>query len=44
MVRNKVLTFKEAANSMYVDEDISFCHNIDQCVCADSSLCNPHHK
>ena len=31
-IRNKILNYKETVNSIYGDEDISFCLNTDQCV------------
>ena len=34
-IRSKILNYKEAVNSICVDEDVSFCFNIDQCDCAD---------
>ena len=44
MVRNKILNYKEAANSIYGDEDVSFCFNTVQCDCADSFFCGPNQK
>ena len=44
MSRNKIVNYKEVANSNYVDEDVSFSLNTAQCNCADSSFCDPHHK
>ena len=44
MIRNKILNYKEAVNSIYVDEEVFFCLNTDQCDCADSSVWDPHHK
>ena len=43
MIRNKILNYKEAVDSIYAD-DVSFCLSTDQCHCADSSFCDPHHK
>ena len=43
-IRNKILNYKEAVNSIYGDEDVSFCLNSDQCDYADSSFCDPRHK
>ena len=44
-IRNiKTLNYKHAVNSIYVDEDVSFCFNTDQCYCTNSSFCGPHHK
>ena len=42
--RNKMLNYKEAVNSIYAEQDVSFCLNTDQCDCTDSSFCNLHHK
>ena len=43
-IRNKILNYKEAVNSIYGDKDVSFCLNTEQCDCADCSFCDPHHK
>ena len=43
-VRNKIVKDKEVANSIYVDGDVSFSLNTNQCNCADSSFFDPHHK
>ena len=43
-IRNKILKYKEAVNSIYGDEYLSFCLNTDQCDYADFSLCDPHRK
>ena len=42
-IRNKIFNYKETVNSIYVDEDVSFCLNTDHCDRADSSLRDPHH-
>ena len=43
-IRNKILKYKEVVNSLYVDEDVSFCLNDDdQYDSADSSFCDSHH-
>ena len=44
MIRNEILNYKEAVNCIYVDDDVFFCFNTDQCDGADSSHCDPHHK
>ena len=38
-IRNKILNYKEAVNSIYGDEGVSFCLNTDECDCVDSSFC-----
>ena len=43
-IRNKMLNYKEAVNSIYLDDDVSFCLITDQNDCAKSSLCDPQHK
>ena len=43
-IGNKILNYKEAMNYLYGDQDVSFCLNTDQCGCAISSFCYPHHK
>ena len=43
-IRNKILNYKEPVNSIYTDEDISFCLNTDHSNCADPSFCDPHYK
>ena len=43
-IRNKIVNYKEAVNCLHVDEDVSFSLYTDQCDCADSCLCGPHHK
>ena len=43
-IRNKIVNYKEAVNYLYVDEDVSFSLYTNQCDCADSSFCDPHHK
>ena len=44
MIRNKILNYKKAVNSIFGGEDVSLCINTDQCDCADSSFCDPYHK
>ena len=39
-----MLNNKEAVNSIYLDEDVSFYVNTDQYDCVNSSFCDPHHK
>ena len=40
-----ILNYKEAVNTIYTDEGVSFSHNTDhQCDCTSSALCGPHHK
>ena len=39
-----MLNNKEAVNSIYLDEDVSFCVYTDQYDCVNSSFCDPHHK
>ena len=41
-IRMKRLNYKEAVNSIYLDENFSFCFNADQRDCAGSSFCDPH--
>ena len=41
--RNKISNYN-SINSIYDDEDGSFCLNTDQCDCADSSFCDLFHK
>ena len=43
-IRNKIVNYKEAVNYLYVDENVSFFLYTDQCDCADSFFCDPHHK
>ena len=43
-ITNKILNYKETVNSIYGDESVSFCLSTNQCDCADSSFCDPHHK
>ena len=46
-IRNKIVNFKEAANSfnsIYVGQDVSFCLKTNQCDWADYPICDPHHK
>ena len=38
------MDYKEAVDSIYCDENVSFCFNTDQCDCANSFFCNLHHK
>ena len=38
------MNYKEAVNSIYGNEDVSFCLNTDQWDYADSSFCDPRHK
>ena len=39
-----MLNYKEDANSIYLDEDVSFCLNTEKYDCVNSSLCDPHRK
>jgi len=44
-IRNKILNYKEAVNSITIDlEDASLIHNLPSCECPGSSFCDPHHK
>ena len=43
-LEKEILDYKEAVDSIYCNENVSFCFNTDQCECADSSFCNLHHK
>ena len=43
-VKNKIVNYKDVANSIYVDKDLSFSLNTDQCDCPGSSFCDPHQK
>ena len=43
-IRNIILNCKGAVNFIYADETECFFLNTDQCDCADSSTCDPHHK
>ena len=37
-IRSKIVNYKEAINSIYVDENVSFSLNTDQCGCVDSVI------
>ena len=41
-IRNNILNYKDAVNSIYVDEEVSLSLNTDLCDCEKSS--DPHHK
>ena len=43
-IRNKILNYKDAVNSIYTDEEISFPLNTDPCECEQSAFCNSDHK
>ena len=43
-IRNKILNYKETVSSIYVDEDVSFVTNSDECNCQNSVFCDPLHK
>ena len=43
-IRNKMLNYKETVSSIYVDEDISFVTNSDECNGQNSVFCDPFHK
>ena len=43
-IRNEILNYNEAVNSIYVDRDICVSLNTDQCHRPDSSFCDPHHQ
>ena len=43
-LKNVTLIYKEAVNSIYEDEDLTFCLNTDHCDCFDAPFCYPHHK
>ena len=43
-IRSTILNCKDAVNFIYADEAECFFLNTDQCDCADSSSCDPHHK
>ena len=43
-IRNKILNYKETVSSIYVDEDVSFVTNSDECNCQNSVFCDPFHK
>ena len=45
-IRNKILNYKEAINSVHIDidEDVSIVHNLPSCECSSSPFCDPHHK
>ena len=44
MLRNKILNYTEAVNSVFVDRDVFVCLHTDQCDCADCSFCDPYQK
>ena len=45
-IRNTILNYKDAINSIHIDidEDISIVQNLPSCECSSSPFCDPHHK
>ena len=43
-IRNDILNYKEAVNSIYTDDEASYSINTDQCDCETSIFCDPDHK
>ena len=45
-IRNKILNYKDAVNSVHIeiDDDVSVIHNLPSCDCNTSAFCDPHHK
>ena len=43
-IRNKLLTYKDTVNSIYVEDEILFALNPDSCECEHSPFIEPHHK
>ena len=43
-IKNEIISYKEALNSINGDKDVSFCVNTTQCDCTVSSFCDPPHK
>ena len=43
-IRNKLLTYKDTVNSIYVENEILFALNTDSCECEHSPFIDPHHK
>ena len=45
-IRNKILNYKDAVNSVHIDidEDVSIIRNLPSCECSTSPFCDPHHK
>ena len=45
-IRNKILNYKDAVNSVQieVDEDVSVVHNLPSCDCSSSPFSDPYHK
>ena len=40
----KILKYKETVNTIYIDEEVLFILNTDQCDCTSSTFCDHHHK
>ena len=43
-MRNKILVYKEATNSIYIGKEVSFSINTDQFHCTISTYCDPHYR
>ena len=43
-IRNKILNYKDAVDSILVDDEVSFALNSEPCNCENSSFCDPYHK
>ena len=43
-IKNEIISYKVALNSINGDKDVSFCVNTTQCDCTVSSFCDPPHK
>ena len=45
-IRNTILNYKDAVNSVHIDidEDVSIIQNLPSCDCTSSKFCDPHHK
>ena len=44
-IRNTILNYKDAVNSVHIDidEDVSIIQNLPSCDCLNSEFCDPHH-
>ena len=45
-IRSKILNYRETVANLdvFVDEDVSFVHNLPTCNCENSEFCDPEHK
>ena len=42
-IRNKIVNYKETVNSVFIDEEVSFSNDTGECLCANSTFCDPNH-